>query len=753
MNKFHGSNIVDKLNTWRINPRVQNAGFIGLCVLGPVLLFLTTLTFRAGPDTAISDWTRVLILLDILFTLLIVALISYSILRAISARRAKSAGSRLHQRLSAAFAMVALIPTVLVAIFATLTINIGLEGWFSDRVRDVVGSSLSAAQAYKNETRSDLEEDTRFMAYSIEQIKRTQQDLPDAELRVILTQLQSAVQRGLKEAYLIDGSPQIRSRGEQSYLFGFEAPAPTDLERAEEGEVVVIEDWDNNEFRALKRLDGFVDRYLYVSRIVDGEILKLLDETQETVKVYQQMESQRDRRLLDFGILYLGFAAMVILSAIWMGLLFAERLASPVGRLAGAAARVGAGDFDVRVAEEKGDDEIAMLGRMFNRMTSQVKKQRDDLIEVNLKTEQRRRLFDSILTGVTAGVVGVTPNGNISVMNTAAQRMLNLKPSRDQDRPIEKAVPEFADLFHEVEDNAANARQKEISLTRAGNAEVLMVRIAARKSDEGELEGYVITFDDVTDLVSAQRMAAWGDVARRIAHEIKNPLTPIQLSAERIRRKFGPLLGDKAEELQQYSDVIVRQTGDLRRIVDEFSKFARMPEPQKRPTEISQIIRDAVVLQQTAHEDITISLTASKQELWAEVDETMLSQALINLIKNAAEAIGTHIKNGAEESFEPQIKVAMRPHDGGAEITISDNGTGLPKEQRSRLFEPYVTNRDEGTGLGLSIVKKIIEEHGGVMELMDAPKFRGTKHAGAKARIFLPNVETVETNKKARKVA
>ncbi|MEK6205604.1 MAG: ATP-binding protein, partial [Amylibacter sp.] len=334
-----------------------------------------------------------------------------------------------------------------------------------------------------------------------------------------------------------------------------------------------------------------------------------------------------------------------------------------------------------------------------------------------------------------------------------ASKILEINKENVIGQELSNAVPEFTKLFKLAQDKVNPSKQDEISLTRAGDAEVLLVRIAARVTDGETLEGYVVTFDDVTDLVSAQRMAAWGDVARRIAHEIKNPLTPIQLSAERMARKFAPLVGDQSDMLKQYTDVIIRQTNDLRRIVDEFSKFARMPEPERRKENLSKLVDDAVLLQQSARQDIDIKIKNTRKSVFSELDSTMISQALTNLIKNAGEAIDSYITKNGPDAYKPEIRVLVETHNQSSVIRIEDNGIGLPKEQRSRLFEPYVTNRENGTGLGLSIVKKIIEEHGGTLELVDAPKFMGNQHVGAMARIILPILNQKEEDHINTKVA
>lgn len=729
---------LNRLNVWRKRRKVQNALTLALVALGPLLLFMTVLLLNKYGNQISPSLFRGILLADFVYVLVLVALVARRIMQMVAARRAKSAGSRLHLRLSGVFALVAFIPTVLVAVFATVTLNIGIEGWFSERVHDVVGSSLSAAQAYEAEQRDDLIEDVVFLGGFLVQQKRRFPLLDTSDIRDSVIQGQSLVQRGLKEAYVIDSASRLVARGDRSYLFDYEAPTPADIKLADSGDTVIIKDWDNNEFRALLMLPNYFDRYLLVSRTVDGNILTLLDETKETAALYNQLESERGKMLFDLGLIYLGFAFFVILSAIWLGLWFAERLARPVGKLAGAAQRVGAGDLTVRVKEEEGDDEIAMLGRIFNRMTQQVKRQRDDLIEINERTEKRRRLFDSVLTGVSTGVIGLNPEGDIEVLNAAASRILEVEKDKALGMSLAEVVPEFAQLFIQSQKKSTASRQDEINLTRAGNAEILLVRITARIADGEILEGYVVTFDDVTDLVSAQRMAAWGDVARRIAHEIKNPLTPIQLSAERMQRKFAPLVGDQSEMLEQYTNVIIRQTNDLRRIVDEFSKFARMPEPVRKLENLSKLIDDAVLLQRNARQDIDIKLENTKDDAIQELDSTMISQALTNLIKNAGEAIDSYIEKQSETGFSPEIRINVEAAERATIIQIQDNGIGLPQEQRSRLFEPYVTNRKNGTGLGLSIVKKIIEEHGGTLELLDAPIFNDNTHVGAMARIVLP---------------
>ncbi|WP_417243826.1 ATP-binding protein [Celeribacter sp.] len=717
--------------------RWQNAGTVAVFVLGPLLAVATFLVLGPLEQPNASDTLRFVLLCDLIYVLVVAGLVASRIARMVAARRNHSAGSRLHLRLTGVFVLLALIPTVTVAVFAVVTVNFGLEGWFSERVRNVVGSSLAAAEAYESEHREGLAEDTRALANFITDARRQVTILPDGALRVALNQGQGLVQRGLEEAYVIDRAGVLQVRGERSYMFDYEQPSEADLARAETGELVLINDWDHNESRALQRLSGFADRYLYVTRDVDGGILNLLDETQETIALYTQLESERGRLLFEFGLLYLGFAIILILAATWVGLWFAERLARPIGRLAQAAQRVGEGDLDVRVVAAEGDDEISMLGRVFNQMTGQLKVQRDTLLERNVQIERRRRLFDSVLGSVTAGVIALDPDGRVTLSNTSAAALLNLGERDISGEALAVVAPEFGPLFDEMRAQGRDVAQEELRLIRSGAQESLLVRIATRRTSEGEHEGFVVVFDDVTDLVSAQRMAAWGDVARRIAHEIKNPLTPIQLSAERIMRKFGKGMDEASRaDLEQYTGVIVRQTGDLRRIVDEFSKFARMPSPERRENDLVELVKGAVLLQQNAQVGVQITSQISVPTAIAEVDGTMIGQALTNLIKNAGEAIESLYEVERPAGHKARVRVALDIEGDDVVVRITDNGIGLP-EDRSRLFEPYVTTREKGTGLGLPIVKKIIEEHGGSLTLTDGEPLDDTGRVGACATMRL----------------
>ena len=727
------------LSKWLVSytnlKQFQSTINISLILLGPFLAVATYLFLGPFNVAGQSLWLRFFLLLDLIYVLLIVGVVLVRILYVLSERRSRLAGSKLHFRLAGVFTTMSLLPTITVAVFATVSINLGLEAWFSERVQSVVGTSLSAARAYANEQEIALAEDVRSLADDLEKFRKNKIFLEDDELRNELASLQLELQRGLKEAFILNGSGDIELRGERSYLFDFEKPDKRDMDSAV-SQVVLIDDFINNELRALIFLNGFGDRYLYVTREVDGTLFNLLDETQKTAILYQQMESDRTAYLFNFAVLYFALALLLIVSSVLFALWFAERLSKPIGRLAAAAKRVGAGELTTQVIEDDGDDEIAQLGRYFNQMTKQLKSQRDTLVDNTEQIEERRRLFDSVLSSVTSGVIVLDPEGNVNFTNNSAKTLL----SRDNKKVIKNKFtdifPELNPLFKQLKTSGNSNLQSEIKLVRSGRLENFLVRLATMNEEE-RLKGYVVAFDDITDLASAQRSAAWGDVARRIAHEIKNPLTPIQLSAERIIRKFSPLLDNDAEELQQMVKVITRQTDDIRRIVDEFSKFARMPELKRKNEDLCALVSSIITLQRAGQPTVSINFSIPDNPIVLSIDATLINQAITNILKNAGEAIETRKSKHARLKAEGVINVQIKENAEIIEIKISDNGIGLPQD-RSRLFEPYVTTREKGTGLGLAIVKKIVEEHGGVLKLEDSAPFENSNIVGALISIDLP---------------
>jgi len=722
------------LNYLNLKP-FQSVINIFLILLGPILAIATYLFLGPFNVAGQSVWLRFFLLLDLVYVLLIIGIVLVRILFVLSQRRSRLAGSKLHFRLAGVFTTMSLLPTITVALFATISINLGLETWFSERVQSVVGASLSAARSYADEQQSALAEDIRSLAANLQDFRKGKSFIEEDELRNKLADLQLELQRGLKEAFIINSSGDIELRGDRSYLFDFEKPEDQKIKKALYN-IVLIEDFNNDELRALMYLNGFGDRYLYVTREVDGALFNLLDETQKTAILYQQMESDRTAYLLNFAVLYFALALLLIVSSVLFALWFAERLSKPIGRLAAAAKRVGAGELTTQVIEDEGDDEIAQLGRYFNQMTKQLKRQRDTLIDNTEQIEERRRLFDSVLSSVTSGVIVLDPKGNVNFINNSANKLLNYKSEQAIQSKLSYIFPELNDIFEQLKKSGANNLQSEMKLIRSGRLENFLVRIGTMIEDKN-LKGYVVALDDVTTLVSAQRSAAWGDVARRIAHEIKNPLTPIQLSAERIRKKFSPLLTSDSETLQQMVEVITRQTDDIRRIVDEFSKFARMPELKRSDEDLGSLVLSIITLQQAGQPTVSINFMKPEVPIIISIDATLINQAITNILKNAGEAIETRRLNNPHWDEKGIINVLIKDSVENVVLEISDNGVGLPQD-RSRLFEPYVTTREKGTGLGLAIVKKIVEEHGGVLQLEDSTPFKNSEIVGALISINLP---------------
>ena len=716
---------------------VKNFVTLGFVAVGPILMALTFNSISFIGEVSQPKVLNILLLFDLVYVLVIAGLVALRITRLILARRSKSVGSRLHVRLTSVFIFIALMPTVIVAVFATFSINYGLEGWFSDNVQRVVKNSMESAQAYEFEHRRDVRSDAIKLASLLSLQRKMNPTIGEGNIRKFLSQNQPV---SLSEAFIVDYSGNLRLRGEKSYLFDFEPINQDDLEFARVGDVVIIEDWINNEFRALVKIDGFANRLLYVSRSVDGHILSLLDETQGNVILYNQIESERGQLLFSFGLIYLAFSVVVLLSAVWFALWFAERLAQPVGELAGAAQKVGSGNFEIQVPEESGEDEIALLGRAFNTMIKRVKIQRDTLLQNNFEIDARKRLFETVIGNVSGGIIGLSPNGVIEVINPAAEKILQLSLGVKSKNYLSNCVPEFLPLFNRARVMTDDLVQEQIKIMRDNVNEDILLKITTRRSFNGSTEGFVLTFDDLTDLVSAQRYAAWGDIAQRIAHEIKNPLTPIKLSAEKLKLKFSSLVGEERQSLEKYSDMIIRQTDALRRMVDDFSEFARMPEPDKVKTNIIQIIDEVILLQSSANSDISIFKEYSAPSFVCFIDPALINQVLNNLLKNAIEAIEAAIyKNIISSKKGGIVIVEVKQKEKDIVIKIKDNGIGLPKK-KNHLFEPYVTSRENGIGLGLAIVKKIIEEHDGDLTLLDAECFTNFDHTGAVAQVRLPSL-------------
>jgi len=713
--------LVSGVSAWAARVGLGNKLAVLLVTMSAALAITTygalTHTPFFGNDPAT---VTVLLSLDLLFLLLLGSLVAQRIYGVLARRRRNQAGSRLHVRMVAVFTMLAAAPAVLVAMFAAVFFYFGVETWFAERVRTALEESQEVAQAYLKEHQQVLRADVLAMANDL---NRQAVQLAEDPVRFAQVVSAQAYLRSLTEVIVFDGSGKILARSGLTFALSFEPITEEMRDRARNGEVVLLISETGDRVRALLRLDNFVDTYLFAGRLVEPKVLAHVATTEKAVKEYKDLKAHSSGIRIMITVIFVVVALLLLLVAVWLGLNFATQLVRPISELSRATERVRAGDLSARVSEQTGggEDELAQLGRAFNRMTHQLETQRAELIEANRQLDLRRRFTEAVLSGVSAGVIGLDAQLNINLMNASAAEFFEItNPEVLTGHPLRVLAPEIHDLLQAMP-RGTRLKDGHVEIRRPGRpARTILVRLSS-ETHGGEIKGYVVTFDDVSELISAQRKAAWADVARRIAHEIKNPLTPIQLSAERLKRKYSGEVQSDPEVFRTCTDTIVRHVEDIGRMVDEFSAFARMPMAVIKEHELREICRQAVFMQATGRPDIHFLQELPAQPCLADCDGRQIAQALTNLLKNSAEAIDAREEpvNGILPSGE--IKLRLETIGDEISITIEDNGKGLPVEERNRLTEPYVTTRGKGTGLGLAIVKKIMEDHRGRLELGDRP--------------------------------
>jgi two-component system, NtrC family, nitrogen regulation sensor histidine kinase NtrY len=665
--------------------------------------------FEARPNAVLS-----LLNLDLVLLLLLGGLIAKRLLQVWAERRRGLAGSRLQIRLVVLFSLIAVTPTVIVAVFSYLFFSYGVESWFSAKVRTAIAESLAVAEAYLHEHQQAIRADALAMANDLNR-DAVELELDPRRLEQVVSA--QAALRGLTEAMVFDRAGHVLARSSLSFTLGFEPVPEGAIRVADEGDVAIMTSDSDDRVRALVRLDQFGQVYLYVGRYIEPRVIDHMKETQRAAAQYQQMENRRSGFQVTFALIFLMVAMLFLVAAVAIGIHFATQLAVPISLLATAAEQVRGGDLAVRVPEGEKDDELASLSRAFNRMTDQIDSQQRELREANRQLDDRRRFTETVLTGVSAGVIGLDRTGRVNLPNRSASALLGVDLEQSIGLDLADVAPEMAALLDEAERRPDRLAQSQVQLDRGNSTRTLLVRIAA-EHDEREISGFVVTFDDITELLSAQRKAAWADIARRIAHEIKNPLTPIQLSAERLRRRYLKEITQDPETFTICTDTIIRHVGDIGRMIDEFSAFARMPAPVLKSENLVEIVHRAVFLQRTAQRDITFDTVFPKVPVPISCDARLVGQAVINIVKNAIEAIEARIAE-AGPGIAGRIRVEVSAVAGQAAVVVEDNGKGLPRQGRERLTEPYVTTRAKGTGLGLAIVKKIMEDHGGELVLED----------------------------------
>ena len=683
-----------------------------LAVLAALAIGIYTIYTLALFDPAQSDSGQLatLIAVDVLAVIIVGAFVIRQILRLWVERRQKLAGYQLHWRLALLFGGVAALPAVITTAFALFVVDYSLRGWFADRISTAVTGSVQVADAYFEEHASSIRSDVLTIANDVNREAFKFRDEP-ALLNQYLTN--QAALRNLSEVIILDGTGQVAAKSRFAFAVTFTNFGEDWLEQARQGEVVILRGDETNKLRAVVKLNSFVDAYLFVGRFIDRSVLDAVDGTRLAAADYQQLGIRQLDLQVSFAFVFGLILVLLLITALWIGLNLATAIVEPLGSVISVAEQVRGGNLSERVPAGLELDEVARLGLSFNKMLDELVRSREQLVHANMQLDRRREFTEAVLGGVSSGVIGLDSDQRVTLPNNSACQLLSLSDSDMIGRKLADVVPEFARLIATGTSRRRRFAEEQIILERDGAILTLRARIATERVD-GRVIGYVVTFDDVTDLLTAQRKAAWSDVARRIAHEIKNPLTPIQLAADRLRRKYRPEDEAAGAQFSEYLSIIGRQVDDIGRMVDEFSDFARMPQPAMEELSIAELAHGQVALFEAQKVEFNTDLDTEPDGGMVMGDAGLLRQALTNIIQNAIDSL-----SGARVA-EPQIRLALSVNDGQVCLEVSDNGPGFPKKGRSSLLEPYVTGRDKGTGLGLAIVGKIIQDHSGELELADA---------------------------------
>ncbi|WP_354441985.1 PAS domain-containing sensor histidine kinase [Methylobacterium sp. 1973] len=710
-----------------LQPGPRGPGWIGAAMVVTALVSaLATFLILAGVIrvTPTPAYGVTLLAINAALVLGLAVIIAWEARVFLHARKANAAVARLHTRIVGLFSLIAILPTILLAVVASVTIDRGLSLGFTDRVRDVVLKSVEVADAYQENQCQSLAREIRILADDLTRA-RPNFDVNRDWFQTFLTT--RATNLGLPVAQIMRGPTEVVARAKIDVLKTNRLPSAAAFEdAANSADPICLLPTEGRVFAALLRMPAYDDAVLMVQREVSQLAIEFPGVSRAAAAEYLTYDSLRRSIQITFASVFLLIALIALLSAVWFGMNFANRFVAPIRRLINAADQVASGNFYAQVPTKKTSGDLAHLGESFNKMTQELRRQHAGLIAASDLIDTRRRFTEAVLSGVSPGVIGLDAAGFVTIANPAAERMLDLPSDALVGQPLASAVPELAPVLAESEARSRSLQQQQIQLTRSRGERTITVRVTSEQA-QGASRGSVVTLDDITDLVQAQRSSAWGDVARRIAHEIKNPLTPIQLSAERIRRKYGKVITADKEVFDQCTATIVRQVDEIKRMVDEFSAFARMPKPAIAPNDLTEIAKQNLFMMRVAHPDIDFAFSAQSgaggsEKIVAAFDIRLLSQVITNILKNAVEAVA---EVPEAELGKGKIALSLAVEDGFAVIAVTDNGKGFPAEGRQRLLEPYMTTREGGTGLGLAIVSKVLEEHGGGIELNDNPAGRG----------------------------
>ncbi len=729
----HGSRAA---RLWRAlqSRAVLGVGYGVAALLTGVAILLAASPPTQGPLRPASDLILTVLGFNLILILGLILAVALGYV-ALWEARDRDPGARLQLRFVNLFALAAMAPAVVVALFYGVLVNRGVDNWFSQRVKTVVEDSATLARSYVDEQRQYIHDHLIPMG---QDLNRTAPGLAASPISFSHYLARLANFHGFSAGYLIDRDGRILARAEASDAPPFVMPPPASFQTADQGNIIWVCNANCGDvMRAVYRLQNYSDAYLYIIRPVEKGIVSHLFESEASLVAYREAANNRTRIQTIFALSYVETALLVLVGAVWLGMGAANALSGPIARLVQAAGRVAGGDLSARVDADSDPEEIAVLSRAFNGMTHDLQAQQEALRTAHEDAERRREFIETVLAEVSAGVVGVDAKGRITAANRQATALLGLR-GQSRGKRLAEAAPEVAAVLEQAGRGAE--AETEIDVVRGRETHRLRVRASRIEG------GLVLTFDDITRLVNAQRNAAWRDVARRIAHEIKNPLTPIQLSAERLRKKYRKDIAPaELETFDRCNDTIVRQVDTIRQMVDEFSSFARMPAPKFVEQDAAELLRAAVFAQRVAAPDVDVALEEPTPAAHVMADEHMMAQALTNVLKNATEAIATRRSGGSRA--KGRIRARLVSDENGVTFEVEDNGVGLPDKDRDRLTEPYVTTREKGTGLGLAIVKRILEDHGGELELTDA-----RSGAGALAILRLPPSARVKPASKSQPV-
>ena len=651
---------------------------------------------------------------DLIIVLLLGVSLTIKFIRFKGKNKGRVAGYRLHAKLIRWFGLLVVTPAVLITIFSALFFNMGIESWFSSTVKTAITKSTEVAEAYLAEHKKVIGVQANDMAREIAGDLNLLINDPEVFNQYVNRQ---AELRNLTEAAVFNSDPRMPTLMAKSNLTFTALLQNIKIEELEEAKIrpVIIESHTKDRVRALVQLAPNVDLYLMVGRLIDPKVQEKIEQTESAASEYHKLEKLRAEYEVKFIMIFIAVALLIFLLVIWIGLSFATKFAKPIGDLTEASEQIREGNLSFRVNIPKDDDEISILSKAFNNMASDLEQRQSELVIANNIIDRRRQFIEAVLSGVSSGVIGLDINFEVNIVNKSACTLLGIKTEKLIGQNIEKLMPEISELLHQ--DGAKKLQQGQISLDRKDQHKTFNVIITTDKSDE-ELQGYIVTFDDITELINAQRKSAWADVARRIAHDIKNPLTPIQLAAERLKSKFTPLINEETEIFHKYIDTISRQVFYIGEMVDEFSEFARMPNPIMLDINLVEICEQIVLLLKNANRNIEFEFITSSKKIVFHCDAGQMSRAINNLLINSIHSIQE--KQQKDPELKGKIKINVDEQDHHIKLVIEDNGLGFPVKDRAKLTDPYFTKKEKGTGLGLAIVKRIVEDHNGNMLLEDA---------------------------------